>query len=142
MQSLPVMLSVWPPDTTCRTFFSAGDLGNRLGNAGIHVADDERDLVALDQLARLLHTGADVVCGILHQELDRAAQHAALRVDLLDGKLGADQFVLRHGGIDARERIDHADADRRFAARRDDERRRDLQDTGCGGAFEHGATVE
>ena len=119
-----------------------GDLGDGLGNAGIHVTDDERDLVALDQLAGLLDTGADVVCGILHQKLDRAPQHAALRVDLLDGKLCADQFVLRHGGINPRERIYHADADRRFAARRDDERRRDLQGTGCGGAFEHGATIE
>ena len=100
------------------------------------------DLVALDQLARLLHAGADVVGGILDQQLDRPPQHAALGVDLLDGKLGADHFVLRHGGINAGQRIDHADADRRFAARRDDEGRRDLQGTGCGGAFEHGATIE
>ena len=136
------MLSVWPPDTTCRTFFSAVTWAIAWAMPEFTSPMMNDDLVALDQLARLLHAGADVVCGILHQELDRAPQHAALGVDLLDGKLCADQFVLRHGGINPRERIYHADADRRFAARRDDERRRDLKGTGCGGAFEHGATIE
>ena len=49
------------------------------------------DLVALDQLARLLHAGADVVGRILDQQLDLAAEDAALGVDLLDRELGADR---------------------------------------------------
>ena len=99
----------------------AGDLRHRDRDAGIDVADDEADLVALDQLARLLHAGADVVGGVLDQELDRPAQNAALLVDLLDGKFGADHLVLRERGINAGQRIDHSDPDRRFASGLDDE---------------------
>ena len=68
------------------------------------------DLVALDQLARLLHAGADVVGRILDQQFDRPAENAALGVDLLDGELGAHHLVLRHRRIDAGQRIDHADS--------------------------------
>ena len=75
------------------------------------------DLVALDQLARLLHAGADVVRRILDQQLDRPAEDAALGVDLLDRELGAHHFVLGHRRIDAGERIDHADRERCLAAR-------------------------
>ena len=50
------------------------DLGDGLGDAGIHVADEESDLIALDQLARLLHAGADVVRRVFDQELDRSSR--------------------------------------------------------------------
>ena len=57
-----------------------GDLGDRLGDARIHVADQEACLLALDQLARLLHAGADVIGAILDQQLDLAPENAALGV--------------------------------------------------------------
>ena len=84
------------------------------------------DAIALDQLARLLHAGADVIGGILDEELDRTAEHAALAIDLLDGEPGAKDFVLRHSGIHTGQRIDHADLDRVRRARRNDKGRRDL----------------
>src|SRR5262249_35316918 len=101
-----------------------------------------RDLIALDQLARLLHAGADVVGRILHQQLDRPAEDAALFVDVRDRELGAGHLVLRGRRIDAGEWVDEADAHGRFAARRDDGRPRDLQGAGRGRALEHGATTE
>ena len=102
-------------------FLFGGDLGDRRGDAGIDVADHEVDLIALDQLARLLHAGADVVGGIFHQQFDLTSENAALGVHLLDGELGAHHLVAGRRGIDAGERIDHAHPDRRLAARLDDE---------------------
>ncbi len=98
-------------------------------------------LVALDQLARLLHAGADVVGRILDQQLELAAENAALGVDLLDRELGADHLVLRDRGVDAGQRIDHADLDGGLAARLDDEGRRDLRGTDGGAGLEQGAAV-
>ena len=74
-------------------FLFGGNLGDRRGDAGIDVADDEVDLVALDQLARLLHAGADVVGGILDQQFDLAPENAAFGVDLLDRELGSHHLV-------------------------------------------------
>ena len=82
-------------------------------------------LIAVDQLARLLHAGADVVGQILDQELDLAAQNAALLVDLGLGIFGAVDLALRQCRQDAGQRIDHADFDRLVAERVDDERRGD-----------------
>jgi hypothetical protein len=93
-----------------------GDLRHGLGDARIHVADEKGNLIALDQLARLLHTGADVVRGVLHQQLDGPSEDAPPGVDLFDGKSGAHDFVLGNGRIDAGQGIDHADAQRRFGA--------------------------
>ena len=104
----------------------AGDLRHRDRDAGIHVADDEADLVAFDQLARLLHAGADIVGGVLDQKLDRTAENAALLVDLLKGVFGADHFVLGDRGIDARQWIDQPNSNRRFAAGLDNKRGRKL----------------
>src|SRR5450432_646158 len=70
LQSLPVIESVWPPETMCRIFLFGCDLRDRSRNARIDVANHEGDLIALDQLARLLHAGADVIGGILHQQFD------------------------------------------------------------------------
>src|SRR5208282_3948083 len=98
----------------------------------VHVPDEELDAVAFDQLARLLHAGADVVGRILDQELNLAAEHAAL---------DADQLVLRHRGIDPGERIDHADLDRVGGARRPDEGRGDLSETDDGAGLDDGAAV-
>ncbi len=98
-------------------FLLGSDLSHRLRDARVHIADDEVRLVALDELAGLLHAGADVIGRVFDQELDRAAENAALRVDLLDRELGARHLVLRNGRVNARQRIDHADADRRVSAR-------------------------
>ena len=60
-------------------------LGHRERQRRVDVAEQEVDLVALDQLARLLHRGAGVAAGrVLDQQLDLAAEDAALGVDLLD----------------------------------------------------------
>ena len=94
-----------------------GDLRHRVGDAGVHVAEDHVDLVAVDQLARLLHAGADVVGRILDQELDLAAEDAALLVDLGLGVFGAVDLALRQRRQHAGQRIDHADLDRLLAER-------------------------
>jgi len=98
-----------------------GHLSHRLGDTRVHVADDEADLVAVDQLAGLLHPGTDVIRRVFDQELDLAAQHAALGIDVVDRKPRADHFVLRDRRIYAGQRIDHADLYRGFAAGLDDE---------------------
>jgi hypothetical protein len=99
-----------------------GDLRDRGRDAGIDVADHEIDLVALDQLAGLLHAGADVVGGVFDQEFDRPAQNAALCIDLFDRELRAHHLVAGRRGIDTGDGVDHADADRGLAAGLDEER--------------------
>jgi hypothetical protein len=106
-------------------FLLGRHLRHGIGDAGIHVAEDDGDLIAVDQLARLLHAGADVVGRILDQELDLAAQNAALLVDLGLGIFGAVDLALRQCRQHAGQRIDHADLDRLLAERGDDERRGD-----------------
>ena len=118
-----------------------GDLRDRLRDAGVHVADQKAHLVALDELARLLNAGADVVRRVLDQQLDRAPQDAALGVDLLDCELGARHLVLCHRRVYAGERVDHADAHGGLAARGDNEWRGDLGEPERGGALEHLAPV-
>ena len=118
------------------------DLGERQSDRRVHIPDEERHLVAVDQLVRLLHAGAGVVRRILDEQFDGAAENAALRVDLPDGELGTGHFVLGGRRIGSGERIDHADAKRRLAARADDERTGDLQDTGCYGALKECAAMD
>src|SRR5690349_18603812 len=120
----------------------AGDLRDRNRYAGIDVADDEADLVAFDQLARLLHAGADVIGGVLDQELDRPAQNAALLVDILDGIFSADEFALRDGGVNAGEGIDQSDPDRGFAPGLDDEGRCNLRRSNDSAGFQNGAPID
>src|SRR6185312_3329832 len=79
------------------------------------------DLVALDQLVRLLHAGAGVVGAVLDKELDLAAQDAALLVELLDRPLGALDLGDREGRQAAGDWVDETDLHRRLAARLDDE---------------------
>ena len=123
-------------------FLLVGDLGDGLGNARVHVTDEKRHLVAFDQLARLLHPGADVVRGIFHQQLHRTTENTALGVHLVDGELGPGHLILRGRGIDAGERIDHSDPKRRLAARLNDEGRSDLNESGRRGPLEDRAPVE
>ena len=126
-QLAPVIASVWPPGTMWRMPFSLRHLRHRERQRRIDVAEQEVDLVALDQLARLLHGGAGVAAGrILDQQLDLAAENAALGVDLLDRQLAADQFVLAERGVGAGQRIVEADLDRVGGAGADDERTGEL----------------
>ncbi len=125
LQLVPVIGSVWPPAHDVEHFPLVRHLRHRVGDAGIHVADDDVDLIAVDQLLRLLHAGADVVGGVLDQELDLAAENAALLVDFGLGISGAIDLALRQRREHAGQRIDHADFDRLVAERPDDERRAD-----------------
>src|ERR1700744_2608974 len=100
----------------------AGDLRHRNRDTGVDVADDEADLVALDQLARLLYAGADIVGGVFDQKLDWPAENAAFLVDFLGRKFRAYHFALRDGRISSSDRIDHADADRGLTSGLDDVR--------------------
>ena len=102
--------------------FLRGDLRDRGGDAGVHVADDEIDVVAFDELAGFLHAGAHVVGGVFDQQLELPAHDAALGVDLVDRELGAHDFVAGRRGINAGQRIDHSHFDVIGRAHRNDER--------------------
>ena len=121
-QLVPVIASVWPPGTMCSTPFSFDDLRHGERKRRVDVAEQEVDLVAVDQLARLLHRRAGVAAGrILDHELDLTAENAALGVDLVERHLAADQLVLAGGGVSAGQRIVEADLDRIGGAGADDE---------------------
>ena len=80
------------------------------------------DLVAVDQLARLLHRDASVRAGrILDHELNPTAEDAALGVDLVKGHLAADELVLAQRRISAGQRIVEPDLDGVRGARGSDE---------------------
>ena len=83
------------------------DLGDREARGGRDLADDHRDLVALDQ-ALGLGRGGLRIDRILHHELDLAAHDAARGVDLLGRELDA------HHGVFA-ERPEEAGARRQMA---------------------------
>ena len=75
-------------------------------SAEFSVAQQEIDLVAIDQLARLQHGGARVAAReILHHQVDAASKNAPLGVNLLKGELTADQFVLAQRAEGAGQRI-------------------------------------
>ena len=87
------------------------DLGHGERERRVDVAEQEVDLVALDQLARLLHGRAGVAAGrILDDQLAWATEDAALGVDLLERHLAADQFVLSRRGVSPCQRIVEPDA--------------------------------
>src|SRR5208282_2545802 len=112
------------------------------GKRRIDVAEQKIDLVAVDQLARLLHRLAGVAAGrILDHELDRTAEDPALGVDLVERHLAADQLVLARGGVSAGERIVEADADRVGGAGADDERTGELGDGERRARFDKSAAV-
>ena len=93
-------------------FLFEANVGDRLRQRRVDVADQEVDLVAVDQLARLLHRGAGVAAGrIFDQQFHLAAENAALGIDLFDRELAADQFVFAERGIGAGQRVVEADFD-------------------------------
>src|SRR5438067_9699960 len=96
---------------------------HRQGERRVDVADEEVHLVALDELARLLHGGAGLSARrVLDEQLHLAAEDPTFGVDLLDGELGTDELVLPQGRVGSRERVVEADLDRLLAARLDDGR--------------------
>jgi hypothetical protein len=109
-------------------------VGHRLGERRVDVAEQEIDLIAVDQLQRLLYRGGGIAAGrILDQRLDLAAEGAALGVDLLEREPGADQFVLAERREGAGQRIIEADLHGVGGARGFDERAGDLREAGRGG---------
>jgi hypothetical protein len=107
------------------------DLRHREGERRVCVAEQEIDLVAIDQLAGLQHRRARIAAGgILHDQLDLAAQNASLRLDLFDRKLTANQFVFAKPAKGASQRIVEANLHDVGGACAKDERASDLQDAG------------
>ena len=120
-----------------------GDIRHRLRQPRVDVADEEVDLVALDQLVGLLHRDGGVGAGrILDQQLDLAAEDAALGVDLVDRELGADQFVLAERGVGAGQRIVEADLDVVGRARGLNEGRGELATPADRGGLDDGAAAD
>ena len=78
---------------------------------------------------------------ILDQEVDLAAEDAALGVDLFDGELRADQFVLAQRGEGAGQRVVEADLDRLVGKRLDHKRAGDLHGADGETGLEHGAPL-
>src|SRR5215467_9304084 len=110
-------------------------------DAGVHVADDARHLIALNELARLLHTSADVVGRIFNQHLQLATKYAALLIDVLKRKLRALNLALRNSRINAGERIDETNFYGGFAASLDEKWRGNLCSTHGSGTAENCAAV-
>ncbi len=120
-----------------------GDIRDRLRQRRVDVAENEVHMVAVDQLARLLHRGAGVAAGrILDQQLDLAAEDAALGIDLFERELGADHLILAERRVGARERIVEPDLNCIGGARRDDEGRRNLRNARQGSRLDQRAAVE
>ena len=79
---------------------------------GAQVADHREDAVVLaDQLLRRQHRLLRVVAGILDQQLELAAVHAAQLVGLFDGQLHAVADLLAVGGQRTRQVLDGAHGD-------------------------------
>jgi hypothetical protein len=103
------------------------DRSHRERQCRVNVAEQKIDLVAVDQLARLLHRHAGVAAGrVLDDELERPAENSTLGVDLVDRNLATDQLVLSQRGLRAGQRIVDADLDRVRGAGGRDERTGEL----------------
>jgi hypothetical protein len=108
------------------TLLEAG-VRHRLRKRRVDIADKEIDFVALDQLEGFLNRGRGVPAGrIFDQEFDLAAEYSTLGVDLLDGELCTDQFILAERGEGAGQRIVEPDFYRFVCKRFYDERACDL----------------
>jgi hypothetical protein len=87
-----------------------GHVRDRGRQCRVDVADQEIDLIAIDQLTRLLDCSVGVAaCRLFDQELHRTAENAALGIDLGQRELRAEQFVLPERGVSARQWIIETD---------------------------------
>ena len=112
-------------------FLLVRDLRHRERERRVYVAEQEIDLVAIDQFARLQHGRARIAAGgILHDQLDAAPKNASLRIDLFDRELTASQFVFAERGEGAGQRIVGADLHGVGGSRAQNEGTGDLQDAG------------
>ena len=119
------------------------DLGHGERERRVHVAEQEVDLVALDQLARLLHGGAGVAAGrILDHEFAGTAEDAAFGVDLLERHLAADQLVLAGGGVSSGQWIVEPDPYGVRGAGADDEGAGDLGGDEHEAGFDETAAIQ
>ena len=76
--------------TVMNGIFAAWKVGpGREDGVGVRVADEQRDLVLLDELLRRLGRDVHLVLAVVDDEVDLLAEHAAGGVDLLDRQLGA-----------------------------------------------------
>jgi hypothetical protein len=75
------------------------------------VAHHDEDLVLVHQLLRRQHRALGVVAGVLDQQLDLAAVHAALLVELIDAQVHAQADLLAVAGQRAGQVLDGADDD-------------------------------
>ena len=120
-----------------------GDLRHRERERRVYVAEQEIDLVAIDQLARLQHGRARVAAGgILHDQLDVAVKNASLRIDLFDRELTANQFVFASPCKGASQGIVEADLHGIGGSRAQGEGTSNLQDADRETGLEKGAAAD
>jgi len=109
----------------------------------IDVAQQEVDLVAPDQLARLLHCNAAIGARrVLCQQLRFAGENTAFRIDLVDRQLTSDLLILAELGVGAGERIVETELDLVGSSRGDDEGSGELGYAGRSRHPEDGSAVE
>src|SRR5208282_6384561 len=106
----------------------------------IDVANQKIDVVALDQLARLLHRRTRVTaCGIFDQQLDLAPKYPVLAIELVDRELAADLFVLADRRVGSGQRIVEPDLDRLVGEGLDHERAGNLHGADGKAGLEYGS---
>ena len=71
-----------------------GDLGDRVGDAGVERADQDQAVLAGDEALGDAAAGGRVRLGVGGDPLDLAPEHAAPGVRLLDGDADAAQIIL------------------------------------------------
>ncbi len=113
----------------------AGDVVDRQRHRRREPADEEADLVLLDQFQRPGRGLAGVELVVAHQKLGGAALEAAGVVELLDRELGRPNLIVRLGPEGAGQRRREADPDRPpLRRRRAQKGRSGERQRGCGGA--------
>src|ERR1700687_2597926 len=119
------------------------DLRHGQSKGRVHVAKQEVHLVALDQLACLLHRRSCIAARrIFDEKLHLPAEDASLGVDLVDRVLAAGQLVLAGRRIGAGKWIVQTDLDHFIRTRLHDKRRRQLQCAGRDGCLDDATAAD
>ena len=137
-QSVPVTASVWPPVTMCRmpAWFETSPMASAIAEFTLPSRKSTLSR-SISLCAFCTAVPVSALVEILDQELDLAAENAALGVDLIDRQFAADLLVLAELGIGAGERIVEADLDRLVGAGLDHEWARDLHGADRQTGLEH-----